>query len=323
MNKKILFKLLPSLIVLLLFVLVGEAVVRMAGLSMGWNSIKALEAFKRSNPFPPYSIGYTYVSDTSFFNIRGELYEINSDGFRDREHSRQKPRGKKRLLFIGDSVTEGIGVKSKDRFTEKLGLARYEVFNMGIARYNTFDALAVVQRYAPGYDPDHILVQVCENDVASKPRSDTTIDRRPAKKTFFQANSALYLYFAEIYNALKLKHGGQNSLTENLLMKKEKQFQISFANLKRIANICKNLNIEMSLMYVPIHAEVLMQDERQADRMNRRFREFCEAQNIRNIDVLKVLRENESEKLYIDHGHLTPLGHSIVAKQIRKELTQD
>ena len=36
--------------------------------------------------------------------------EINSLGFRDREHSLQKPEGVFRVLVLGDSVTEGFGV---------------------------------------------------------------------------------------------------------------------------------------------------------------------------------------------------------------------
>ena len=44
--------------------------------------------------------------------------EMNEEGFFDTPHAVVKPDGSKRLLFLGDSFTAGIGIPKEDRFTD-------------------------------------------------------------------------------------------------------------------------------------------------------------------------------------------------------------
>lgn len=47
-------------------------------------------------------------------------YKFNSLGFRDKEISIKKDTGVKRVLFVGDSVSEGFGVPVNERFSDKV-----------------------------------------------------------------------------------------------------------------------------------------------------------------------------------------------------------
>ena len=47
-------------------------------------------------------------------------YSINSLGLRDREISRTKPEGTGRVLLLGNSFTEGVGVEAADAFPARL-----------------------------------------------------------------------------------------------------------------------------------------------------------------------------------------------------------
>ncbi len=70
-------------------------------------------------------------------------YSINSLGLRDREISRAKPAGTRRILMLGDSFTEGDGVEYEETFAAGLQRmldttdlpARWEVINGGVGSY--------------------------------------------------------------------------------------------------------------------------------------------------------------------------------------------
>ena len=308
-------------------------VIRKFGFSKSWNSILALEMSRHNNPFPPYELGFTYAPRTEFINFRQEYYIINSDGFRDVEHTAANPGKRKRLAFMGDSVTEGIGVESKDRFSDRMSalLAKqkmdYEVFNFGIARHNTFDELEVLKRYVVDYQPYMIVLQVSENDVsANNATKNIKLDIAPIPKKnlpfkgFLQTRSGLYLFLAEVYNGLKLRLGFSNYVLDHVQSVQDRQLEITFQALREINELCKEKGIQLSLMYIPVHVEVLIKQTAKADQLNAKFRDFCKRNYIQNINVLPDLRQHSLRNLYLDHGHLANPGHKLVAQVLYDQL---
>src|SRR5215469_7138437 len=64
--------------------------------------------------------------------------DVNSAGFRDREHTIEKPPGMRRIVLLGDSFIEAIQVPFEDSITAQLenrlksNTARTEVINFGV-----------------------------------------------------------------------------------------------------------------------------------------------------------------------------------------------
>jgi hypothetical protein len=60
----------------------------------------------------------------------------NSAGFRDVEHAVEKPAGVKRIGVLGDSVTEGSGVRPDalfSKYVQALFGSKYEIINLGMS----------------------------------------------------------------------------------------------------------------------------------------------------------------------------------------------
>jgi lysophospholipase L1-like esterase len=92
---------------------------------------------------------------------------INSDGFRDEPFTTKGK--KKRIAFIGDSVTEGFGVEIEDRYSDRFGSLfnnEIETLNFGIAGYTTIDELEILKKYIIPSQPDMVVLQVYFNDFA-------------------------------------------------------------------------------------------------------------------------------------------------------------
>ena len=93
----------------------------------------------------------------------------NEDGFRDIDFGQMNASGKKRIYFIGDSFTEGHGIKNpKDRTSdiirERLKVKYdYNIFNMGRNGSNTIDEIKIL--FTAPILPDIVVLTHISNDV--------------------------------------------------------------------------------------------------------------------------------------------------------------
>src|SRR5207244_483904 len=87
----------------------------------------------------------------------GGTYKLrtNQAGQRaQREFTRDKPEGKKRLLVCGDSFAAGQYVSNEDRFTELLErrLPDWEIINVGLEGTGTDQQLLIYQEVGSKYE---------------------------------------------------------------------------------------------------------------------------------------------------------------------------
>jgi hypothetical protein len=89
----------------------------------------------------------------------------NSHGFRDVEHTYQKPDGVFRVLVFGDSFMEGYSVDGDQVFARQLealahqaGLSQVEVLNMGVGGYGTLQSYLAFAEEGVRYQPDLVLL---------------------------------------------------------------------------------------------------------------------------------------------------------------------
>jgi lysophospholipase L1-like esterase len=102
----------------------------------------------------------------------GIAVHTNSRGLRERELPPEKPAGVRRVLFLGDSVTFGAGVRAEETFPrlleERLAGAAdgpIETLNAGVVGYNTTQELARLESVGLTYRPDVVVLTFVVNDL--------------------------------------------------------------------------------------------------------------------------------------------------------------
>jgi hypothetical protein len=95
--------------------------------------------------------------------------QVNSDGLRDREHTKTKPPNTLRVAVLGDSFTEAIHVPVEQTFWSKLerklsncdavkGRKKVEVINFGVQGYGTAQELMALRKKVWDYNPDIVVL---------------------------------------------------------------------------------------------------------------------------------------------------------------------
>jgi hypothetical protein len=126
--------------------------------------------------FVPFAtIRSQYDSDPRGYFEQGNSisHRFNSAGWRDVEHTVQKPAGTFRILGLGDSYLFGQGVKQEDVCLSKLGNLvneagrpyRVETINAGLSDMNTAVQSELLVHRGLAYNPNLVIVHFVLNDV--------------------------------------------------------------------------------------------------------------------------------------------------------------
>ncbi len=116
--------------------------------------------------------------------------QINSDGLRDREHTKIKPANTLRIAIVGDSYAEAFQVEREKAFWAVLEARlrdcpanagrEVEVINFGVSGYGTAQELLTLREKVWGYSPDVVLLAVTtNNDVLDNSRALKVTDEIP------------------------------------------------------------------------------------------------------------------------------------------------
>ncbi len=96
-------------------------------------------------------------------------YQINSMGMRDREHDFTKHTDRTRILFVGDSYTEGVGVEQNETYPyllQELSGGKYTCFNAGIRATCPSNAYFRIKKYIERINSiDAVVLQLFTNDI--------------------------------------------------------------------------------------------------------------------------------------------------------------
>jgi hypothetical protein len=134
--------------------------------------------------FSDSSIGPIFIyndsSDIKYYlkpNSSAEnYYYINSFGFRDNQYTKEKPQNTSRIIFLGDSVVFGSHSKINQTFVKILEKRlntyygqKIEVWNAGLAGYNTVQEEILLKERILQFNPDIVLLGFIMNDFGSFP----------------------------------------------------------------------------------------------------------------------------------------------------------
>ncbi|OCQ91675.1 lipolytic protein G-D-S-L family [Oscillatoriales cyanobacterium USR001] len=155
---------------LVLGVLIGEIGLRVAG----------IEGYQRIGDVVDSAPTIFHASDrdrgwalkpgaSGNWRNEGESFvQINSQGLRDREHNKVKPKNTLRIAVLGDSFTEAIHVPMERTFWAKMENSlqkcsslkgkKVEVINFGVQGYGTAQELITLRKKVWDYNPDIVIL---------------------------------------------------------------------------------------------------------------------------------------------------------------------
>lgn len=128
-------------------------------------------ALKVDSPNPLVSHHHRPSSQAT---LMGVSIRTNADGFRDDEYPVAKG-DRRRIVFLGDSLTLGWGVEKEQTFEHILegrlnATAPTEIINLGIGNYNTTQEVNLFIDKGAKYDPDQVVLFYFINDAEPVPQ---------------------------------------------------------------------------------------------------------------------------------------------------------
>lgn len=264
----------------------------------------------------------------------------NSRGYRDIEHSLEPRPGIRRVVVIGDSVTEGYGVEADSVFSARLreGLGKgFEVINLGMAGLNTPQEVHLLGKEGLQYRPDIVILNFVLNDAdffttyRGAQRAIGAADQKigmfnwtisPKAKRMLKSSALIYFikerienlqgwfagespanYYRDLWNIKTSRDKVKNGIEELYVMKNEYKFEI-------IVVIWPVLTDYSSYPFKDIHDWV----ETAA-----REKQF----NV--IDLLPVFASYDFRSLQVaaeDNVHPNVLGHKLAAEAVVKSINE-
>ncbi|MBD99031.1 MAG: hypothetical protein CMO34_04235 [Verrucomicrobia bacterium] len=113
-------------------------------------------------PERSYIYGHRHLPNSSYTvkkNCVETVYHFNGLGFRDEMHSVRSD--KSRVLLIGDSFTEGLGVNEDERFGDLLEKeSKRTHLNFGMADKGSTQAFSIYKSIASEYDHDAVILSI-------------------------------------------------------------------------------------------------------------------------------------------------------------------
>jgi hypothetical protein len=134
----------------------------------------AVRAAGYSAPFwyrPDAQVGWTLRPGTQGWFIKegGSYVRANAAGFRDRDHTLDKPDGVYRIAVLGDEHSEAMQVTLAETWWALLGerlascgfagAKTIEMLNFGLTGFGTGQEYALLESVAMRYQPDLVLLQ--------------------------------------------------------------------------------------------------------------------------------------------------------------------
>ena len=91
----------------------------------------------------------------------------NNQGFRSNFDFNKESQGKKRIIFLGDSFTAGVGVANEDRFSDLVmaSIGTLECYNFGLEASGTDQQVLIYEHIAKQFDHDIVFLGFSLHDI--------------------------------------------------------------------------------------------------------------------------------------------------------------
>ena len=245
---------------------------------------------------------------------------FNTDQFGGRKNkSNQKQR--RTRLYIGDSVTEGVGVDDSSTFCYKVSEKNeaFNCLNISMIGYSSADYLNVLrQRIAIDSSISNVVLCFCLNDVyGSSKTKDLPVMRK--QNMAGRLNSILQEHYAT-YKLLKLLvyQNANRYFQYDLQFYKEEDphFVESMNDLHQCDSMCRANNISFQVVIFPYRSQLVGKNFNNRVPQNA-VQDFCGAHHIHFADVTNHLagyKDPAALYLFADEIHFSAEGHLAIAE---------
>lgn len=280
-----------------------------------------LEAYYRFVYDETDSFGLTLTTQ-KWFAIH---YRYNASRFRDSiDYLKNRFEGKRRITFLGDSFTEGHGIKNvEDRFANRIRKEKDDVWEVHVmARYG-MDLGAEIQQLRRmvynGYELDRVVLVYCLNDIADIVSEWQIIHDRIYKDRdragFLVRNSFLInaLYFrwkalrdpdiSNYYGFLRAAYDGA-------------YWEHQKARLNYLVDFCRSHGGQIEVVLFPFLHRLDREYEYEA--AHAKISGFLNERGVPVLDLLQVFRRHAAERLVVGRfdSHPNDRAHEIAASVI-------
>ena len=302
---------------------------------------------------PSEYFGHELIPSFDGLGPLGVPVTINSRGFRDDEHQREKPPGTIRVLGLGDSFMFGWGVSTNETFLKQLERQLriqigqpVEVINVGVPGWGLAQYDLLLKREDLNYSPDIIIVAYFVDDLSGPINAGVT-GERPASivrqhevpvKGGVLHYSRLFNFMKSVGNWVREKnrrarvaylHDSDERRKEwskrvsYLMVKPDEQAAITFKGYLRdylleFKRIASERHASLVFMFIPDIAQLY---HHEAQYINGILAEMTQELGIPFVDMTPTFESSQDPATYYlwpKDAHTNAYGHLEMAKSLLK-----
>ena len=265
-------------------------------------------ALKVDSPNP--LIGHHH-RPSSQATLMGVSIRTNADGFRDDEYPVAKG-DRRRIMFLGDSLTLGWGVEKEQTFEHLLearlnAITPTEIINLGIGNYNTTQELNLFIDKGAKYDPDQVVLFYFINDAEPVPQK----SRFPGL-----GNYRIVTFYWSRLKALKARLSDSTGFKEyysGLYREGSEGWARSKAALLQLKQLSREQGFDLRVVLLPEFHELV---DYTFSKEHAIVTDFLRANEIPVLDLAPKFRnEREPQTLWVsmDDAHPNARAHRMIA----------
>ncbi|GJM15980.1 MAG: hypothetical protein DHS20C13_13070 [Thermodesulfobacteriota bacterium] len=314
--KNLLIRLLAILIVFIVILTLGEVLIRVY---LHFNTAYDIEmtkyALNLKNDSDNKLIGHIHTPNKSM-ELMDVMVDINSDGLRDKEYPVSRS-DKHRIIFLGDSLTFGWGVKEEETFATLIeedlsSSSPTEVLNFGTGNYNTEQEVNLFIEKGLKYNPDKVVLFYFINDAEVTPEK--------SGLWFLGYSQFISFYWSRINSLLNnfLPSKSFKEYYESLYDENQQGWINARKAIIELRDICESKGIEFQVVLLPELHDV--NNEIFANVYNN-LALFLKNNNIDYLNLAKLFENHPNQiELWVsyDDAHPNNIAHKKIAESASK-----
>jgi hypothetical protein len=255
---------------------------------------------------------------------------LNTAGYRDFEHSKRKPAGVKRAVFVGDSFTFGVGVLLDDTYPKRVERTlsadrseKWESVVFATPGAGTSQEAGVIESEAFAYEPDllvlgYVLNDAEEPDSAERRRAQEWTEHREARRhpPFWRHSAFLSLAADRIHATIENRERVRNQT--DLYRDGAPGFTAVRSSIERIAKMARERGVPFVVAVFPLFANSLGADYPFA-MVHAKVDDLCRRAGADVVDLLPYYRDLDWRLLVVEGAldeHPNELAHRIAAQAL-------